>query len=183
MKKSFLLIITLLVGLNSFSQFGYKKVYMSMGFTGKYMTASKYTGYDFNMTFIPRYNFVEITQESTLSIEARPQLGIGTRDWYIYREYDEVYPTRISFGLPVIINYNWGLNSEENSLYLLGFYIGGGFNVLNVISDEPPYEAIYGLIIDAGIHIDSSPVSHLGISYTIGNDGSKVYSFGFFYDF
>ncbi len=182
MKKIFFLVIIFFF-FQAHSQYGFRKFYISGGFTGKYMTAPKYTGYDFNFTFIPRYNFVELTHESTLSIEARPQIGIGTRDWYIYREYDDIYPTRLSYGLPVLVNYNWGLNSEEDSLYLLGFYVGGGFGITNVISDEPPYDSIYGFMIDAGLHIDSAPVSHISFTYTFGNDGSKVYSFGFFYDF
>ncbi len=182
MKKIFIAII-FLIGFQSFAQFGFKKWYISTGFTGQYMTASKYTGYDFNLTIIPRYNFVELSQESTLSVEIRPQIGIGTRNWYKYREYDETFPTRFSYGIPLIFNYNWGLNSEENSLYLLGFYVGAGYGIFNVVSQEPPYDPIHGLVLDAGMHIDSSPVSHIGISYTIGNDGSRIYSFGFFYDF
>jgi len=182
MKKYFIILI-LLIGFQSVAQFGFKKWYLSGGVTGHYLTAPKYTGYDFNATFIPRYNFVELTQENTLSIEARPQIGIGTRDWYIYREYDETFPTRFSFGIPVIVNYNWGLNSEENSLFLLGFYLGGGYGYYNVVSNEPPYDAIHGFVIDAGIHIDGSPISHIGLTYVIGNDGSRIYSFGFFYDF
>jgi hypothetical protein len=181
--KKYIIILVLLISFQSIAQFGYKKWYLSGGVTGHYLTAEKYTGYDFNATFISRYNFVELNQESTISIEARPQIGVGTRDWYKYREYDETFPTRMSYALPVLVNYHWGLNSEENSLYLIGFYFGGGYGIYNVISKEPPYDMIHGVIFNAGIHLDSNPVSHLGISYTIGNDGSRVYSFGFFYDF
>jgi len=182
MKKTIFLFL-ILTGFSIHAQFGFKKWYISTGFTGKYMTAPKYTGYDFNFTVIPRYNFAELTKESTLSIEARPQIGIGTRDWYKYREYDDTFPTRLSYGIPVLINYNWGLNSEESSLFLLGFYVGGGYGITNVVSNEPPYDPIHGFVIDAGIHVDSAPVSHVSILYTIGNDGSRVYSFGFYYDF
>ena len=181
--KKVIFLVLLMISLNAVAQFGFKKWYLSTGITGQYMTAPKYTGYDFNLTFIPRYNFVEINKESTLSIEARPQIGIGTRDWYIYREYDETFPTRFSYGIPVLINYNWGLNSEENSMFMLGFYAGVGYGISNVISDEPPYDPIHGIVIDAGVHIDSSPISHMGLMYTIGNDGSRIYSFGFYYDF
>jgi len=180
--KKLIFLLLFATSLNAVAQFGYKKWYLSAGVTGKYMTAPKYTGYDFNLTFIPRYNFAELSTESTFSIEVRPQVGIGTRDWYNYREYDETFPTRFSYAIPVIINYNWGLNSEENSLYVLGFYLGGGYGITNVVSNEPPYDPIYGFVIDAGMHIDSSPISHISFMYTIGNDGSRVYSFGFFYD-
>ncbi len=80
--KKIVLFSLLVFSLNSFGQYGYRKWYLSLGVTGKYMLSEKYTGYDFNLTFVPRYNFVEFNFENTLSIEARPQIGIGTRDWY-----------------------------------------------------------------------------------------------------
>jgi hypothetical protein len=183
MKKIIIILLLIFSIQTSFGQFGYKKWYFSAGATAKYMQAEKYSGYDFNLTFIPRYNFIEINQENTFSIEIRPQIGIGTRNWYIYRAYDETFPTRLSYSMPILINYNSGLNSEENSLFLLGFYIGGGYGITNVLSNEPPYEPIHGFVIDAGIRIDGSPISHLGTTYTIGQNGDKVFSFGFFYDF
>ena len=181
--KKIVFIIFVLIGFNASAQFGFKKWYMSLGVNGKYMEAPKYTGYDFNLTFIPRYNFAEISHESVFSIEARPQIGIGTRNWYNYGEYPDTFPTRFSYGLPLLINYNWGLNSEENSLFLVGFYIGAGYGITNVYSTAPPYEPIHGVVIDAGMRIDAVPVSHIGITYTMGQDGRKIYSFGMFYDF
>jgi hypothetical protein len=183
MKKIYSLILFLGVIYTSNAQFGFKKFFYSVGVTGKYMTADKYTGYDFNLTFVPRYNFWEINGENTVSIEARPQIGIGTRDWYIYREYEEVFPTRLSFALPVMINYNWGLNAEEDSDFVVGFYIGGGYNYSNVVSDTPPYDAIHGPVFDFGLRFDGEPVSHVSFMYTHGIDGGKIYSVGFYYDF
>ncbi len=183
MKKNLLIILFLITILEVYSQSGYKKFFISAGFTGQYMTAPKYTGYDINLTAIPRYNLAELSLESTLSIEARPQIGVGFRNWYKYREYDDQYPARISYALPVLFNFNWGLNSEENSMNLLGFYAGAGYSINNVFSSEPPYDPIYGFVIDAGMRLDSGPISHVSVLYTIGNDGSRVYSFGFFYDF
>jgi len=181
--KKVIQILIIFISFQSFSQYGFKKFYLSLGITGHYLKAEKYSGYDFNATVIPRYNFAELNLESTLSIEARPQIGIGTRDWYIYHEYDETFPTRLSYGIPVLVNYNWGLNSEENSLFLLGFYVGGGYGYYNVYSNEPSYDAIHGFVIDGGVHLDASPVSHIGFTYVFGNNGSKIYSFGFYYDF
>ncbi len=183
MKKIFYIVLLFWFSVNMSAQLGYKKFFISAGLTGQYMTAPKYTGYDINLTAIPRYNLVELSLESTISIEARPQIGVGFRNWYIYREYDEQYPARISYSLPVILNLNWGLNAEENSLNLLGFYAGVGYSISNVISNEPPYDPIYGLVIDAGMHMEGSPISHVSVMYTIGNDGSRIYSFGFYYDF
>ena len=182
MKKTFVFLL-LLIGFQLFSQFGYKKFYFSAGINGQYLTAPKYTGYDANLSFIPRYNFAQFNAEATFSIEARPQIGIGFRNWHKYREYDEVFPSRFSYSIPVIVNFNWGLNSEENSLYLVGLYLGGGYNYSNVISKEPPYDAVHGLVIDAGIRFDGAPIPQIGIMYTIGNDGSRIYSFGLYYDF
>jgi len=181
--KNYFFLLLFIVSVSIQAQFGYKKFYFSAGFTGQYMTAPKYTGYDINLTAIPRYNFVEFGPESTLSIEARPQIGIGFRNWYRYREYDDTFPQRISYSIPVLLNINWGLNSEENSLYLVGLYLGGGYSYGNVFSETPPYDPVQGFVIDAGIHIDGAPISHVGLMYTIGNDGSRVYSFGFYYDF
>ena len=181
--KKFIIILAIIIGFKSYAQFGFKKWYYSIGVTGKYLEAPKYTGYDFNLTFIPRYNFAQLNMESTLSVEVRPQIGIGTRNWYIYKEYDEVFPTRMSYALPVLVNYNWGLNSEENSLYLVGFYFGGGYGIANVVSKEPPYEPVHGFVIDAGMYFDGGPISNINMSYTIGLDGSKIYSFGFLYSF
>jgi hypothetical protein len=181
--RIFIIIFSLNVFFMS-AQFGYKKFYFSAGFTGQYMTAPKYTGYDFNLTAIPRYNFAQLSQESTLSIEVRPQIGIGYRNWYKYREYDNTFPRRMSYSIPAIINFNWGLNSEENSLYLVGLYFGAGYSYSNVISTaEPYYDAIHGFVIDAGMRIDGSPIPQIGLMYTIGNDGSRIYSLGFYYDF
>ena len=164
------------------AQFGFKKFYFSAGLTGQYMTAPKYTGYDINLTAIPRYNFTEISSESTLSIEVRPQVGIGFRNWYNYREYSNIFPRRISYSIPAIVNFNWGLDSEENSFYPVGFYFGGGYSYSNVVSTAAPfYEAIHGFVIDAGIRLVGSPLSNVGLMFTIGNDGSRIYSFGLYY--
>lgn len=182
MKKVFLILL-IMIGLQSFSQFGYKKFYMTGGITGQYLTSSKYTGYDINLTFIPRYNFYEISHETVLSIEPRPQIGVGFRNWYVDNGRHLIFPMRLSYSLPVLVNFHFGLSSEENSQYLYGFYIGGGYNYSNVISKDPPYEPIYGYVIDAGVHFDSAPISHLSFMYTIGHNGDKIYSFGFLYDF
>ncbi len=165
------------------AQYGFKRYFYSIGVNGKYVTAPKYTGYDFNLTFIPRYNLIEINGENTISVEARPQIGIGTRDWYIYGEYDETFPTRLSYAVPILFNYNWGLNAEEDSAYLLGFYVGLGYNYSNVISDTPPYDAIYGPTLDFGLRFEAAPVSHISFIYTHGVDDRKLYSLGFYYDF
>ncbi len=181
--KRILIVLLILTGFQTYSQFGYKKFYISAGLTGQYLTAPKYTGYDINLTAIPRYNFAQLGPESTFSIEVRPQIGLGFRNWYKYREFDDTFPTRISYALPVLVNFNWGLNSEENSLYLIGLYLGGGYNYSNVFSETPPYDAVHGFVIDGGIHIDGAPIPQIGFMYTIGNDGSRIYSFGFYYDF
>ena len=181
--KKIVLFSLLVFSLNSFGQYGYKKWYLSLGVTGKYMLAEKYTGYDFNLTFVPRYNFVEFNFENTLSIEARPQIGIGTRDWYHYGEYDQTFPTRFSYAIPVIVNYNWGLNAEESSVFVTGLYFGVGYNYVNVYSKEPPYDAIHGPVFDLGLRIDGDPISHVSFMYTYGLNGGRIYSLGFFYDF
>ena len=183
MKKIITLLFIIGIYFNGQAQFGFKKFFYSVGVTGKYLTADKYTGYDFNLTFVPRYNFVEISHESTLSVEIRPQIGIGTRDWYIYGEYDTTFPTRMSYAIPILVNYNWGLNAEEDSDYILGFYLGGGYNYANVYSKTPPYEAIHGPAIDFGLRFDGEPVSHISFMYTFGVDGGKIYNVGFYYDF
>jgi len=181
--RKFLFVLIIITGLKSFSQFGYRKFYITGGISGQYLTHSKYTGYDINLTFIPRYNFVELSQEATFSIEARPQVGIGFRNWHIDDGQHLIFPKRMSYAAPVLVNFNWGLYSEDNSLYLFGFYIGGGYNYTNVISNDPLYEAIHGFAIDAGVHFDGSPISHIGLMYTFGQNGNRVYSFGFYYDF
>ena len=61
MKKIFFLIL-IISGFNAVAQFGYQKWFLSGGITGKYLTAPKYTGYDFNVTFIPRYNFAQLSK-------------------------------------------------------------------------------------------------------------------------
>ncbi len=182
MKKVFVFLM-IIIGLQSFSQFGYKKFYFTTGITGQYLTTSKYTGFDVNLTFIPRYNFVEFNPEATLSVEIRPQIGAGFRNWYSRDGRHLSFPTRVSYASPLLINFNWGLSSEENSQYLFGLYIGCGYNYANVISKTPSYEAIHGFVIDAGIHFDSSPISHLSLMYTFGNKGNRIYGFGFYYDF
>ena len=185
MKKIILLAFFLMSYSIANAQFEYKKFYFSAGLTGQFMSAPKYSGFDINLTAIPRYNIKELTYESTLSIEARPEIGVGFRNWNKYREYDDIFPTRISYSLPILLNYNWGLNSEEDSLYNLGFYFGGGGVYSNVISTtEPPYyDPIYGFVIDAGFRINSLPVTELGFMYTIGNDGSRIYSVGLYFFF
>lgn len=183
MKKLFFFLLFTAYFMQSHAQFGYKKFFYSVGVTGKYLSADEYTGYDFNLSFVPRYNFWEINEENTVSVEARPEIGIGTRDWYIYGAYEETFPTRVSFGLPVLFNYNWGLNAEEDSAYKLGFYIGGGYNYANVFSDTPPYKAIHGPAFDFGLRFDGEPVSHISFIYTHGIDGGNIYSLGFYYDF
>ena len=165
------------------AQYGYKRFFPSIGVTGQYMTAPKYTGYDFNLTFIARYNFVEINFENTVSVEVRPQIGMGTRDWYIYGAYSETFPTRMSYSMPVLFNYNWGLNAEENSVFLTGVSFGGGYNFSNVLSDEPPYEIIQGPCFNLDFRVDADPVSHVSLFYTHGLDGARLFSVGFYYDF
>ncbi len=182
--KKVLFFLLVVVGFKSFSQFGFKKFYITAGITGQYLTHTKYTGYDVNLTFVPRYNFYEVNPEATFSIEIRPQIGAGFRNWYPNGNNRHViFPKRVSYAAPVLLNFNWGLSSEENSQYLYGFYVGGGYNYSNVISKDPPYEAIHGFAIDAGVHFDGSPVSHISLMYTFGRNGNAIYSFGFYYDF
>jgi len=181
--KRIILVFLFTISLHSQAQYGYKKFFSSVGVTGQYMKAPKYTGYDFNLTYIARYNFVEINFENTVSIEARPQIGIGTRDWYIYGAYPETFPTRMSYSMPVLLNYNWGLNAEENSVFLTGVSFGGGYNFSNVLSDEPPYETIHGPCFNLDFRVDADPVSHISFFYTHGLDGANLFSLGFYYDF
>ena len=179
--KKILFFLMLMIGFQSFSQFDSKKIRVSLGITGQYMTAPKYTGHDVNMTAISRYNFAPLNLESTISIEVRPQIGVGFRNWYKYGEYKDVFPMRLSYSIPVIINYNWGLNSGDISSYLIGFYFGVGYNYSNVISKTPPYEGIHGIVIDAGMRFNGT--TQAGLMYTIGNDGSRIYSVGLYFDY
>jgi hypothetical protein len=138
--------------------------------TGKVKTSystSNYTLQQTNLTYFPRYNFVE-SENSSISIGVPVGIGIAiasntnSNDAGIAFAYD----------LPVVIDYNIGFKSTMDNDKNFGGYLGLGFGYYKVSISQSQYSnfkgATYGPLFRGGVRIGSSNESWKGHGITVG---------------
>ncbi|GEM_PF-3340748 len=180
MKNKLLLGLIFFSAMSVFSQ----KWQYSAGLQGNWVDGKKYTGYDLNLIFAPKYTIKEFDSENSIYAEIQPAIGVGFRNWHENQGTGkDVYPSRISYSVPIVFGYNYGINATENSMSTFGFYAAAGYGMNNVISSDPSFDAIQGIVLQAGLYLPTAPIGRFGFSYTIGNSDKKTYSVVFMLTF
>lgn len=120
-----------------------------------------------NLTYFPRYNFVE-NENSSISIGVPVGIGIGIAsntegdDAGLYFAYD----------LPAVIDYNIGCKSTSENEKTFGGYFGVGFGYYKLSISGSEYSdfkgASYGPLFRGGVRLGSSKESWNGHAITIG---------------
>lgn len=170
-KMSVLLIsFTLLLG-NSYAQklmHGYGATISIL--TGKLKTrysSSSYTLQQTNLTYFPRYNFVE-SENTSVSIGTPVGIGIGIASNTSGSDVGVAF----AYDLPVVIDYNIGCKSTMDNEKYFGGYFGLGFGYYKVTISQSQYSdykgATYGPLVRGGVRIGSSNESWKGHAVTIG---------------
>jgi hypothetical protein len=166
-----LLIITCLLSNTSYSQ----KLMHAFGTTisvlyGKITTpysSSSFSLAQTNLTYFPRYNFVE-NENSSISIGFPVGIGIGIAS----NTYGNDAGISFAYDLPATIDYNIGFKSTSENEKKFGAYFGAGFGYYKVSISGSQYSdfkgATYGPLFRGGVRIGSSNESWNGHALTIG---------------
>ncbi len=143
-------------------------------------SSSKIDIFQTNITYFPRYNFVE-NNNSSISIGMPVGLGIAIAESG-YGDYGILF----SYDVPVALDYNFGCKSTPDNEAGFGGYLGLGFGYHKVTISKSSYMdfngGTYGPIVRGGIRI--SPPSFngygitLGLQYKKGLEKSKMNSYG-----
>ncbi|MBS9525314.1 hypothetical protein KI659_14945 [Litoribacter alkaliphilus] len=96
------------------------------------------------LAYSPRVNFLELTDESTLSFGTHLGLGI-TGGW----------ASDLLVDVPLVVEYNFGHASSPYSDALFGGFVGLGYDYMHIesLGDEPSTlrQSIHGPMVNAGI--------------------------------
>lgn len=195
LKKIFsLLVINLLVINISYSQ----KLMHGFGATisglyGRIITPSSSSSFSLaqtNLTYFPRYNFVE-NENSSISIGIPLGIGIGI----VSNTYGDDAGISFAYDLPAVLDYNFGCKSTIENERKFGGYLGLGFGYYKVSISGSQYSdfkgATYGPLFRGGVRIGSSNESWgghaitIGVFYKKGLEKEKLNTIGFnvLYDF
>ena len=137
-----------------------------------------------NLTYFPRFNFVE-NENSSISVGAPIGIGIGITT----NTYGNDAGVLFSYDLPLVIDYNIGCKSTMENDKNFGGYFGAGFGYNKVTISESSYSdfngSSFGPLFRAGFRFGSSKESWnghgltAGAYYKIGIDKNKLYTIGF----
>ena len=120
-----------------------------------------------NITYFPRYNFVE-NENSSVSIGLPVGIGIGIAS----STYGDDVGVSFAYDLPVVLDYNIGCKSTRANEKKFGGYFGVGFGYYKVSISGSQYSdfkgATYGPIFRGGVRFGSSKESWNGHAVTIG---------------
>lgn len=120
-----------------------------------------------NLTYFPRYNFVE-NENSSISIGFPLGIGIGIAS----NTYGNDAGISFAYDLPATIDYNIGFKSTSENEKTFGVYFGAGFGYYKVSISGSQYSdfkgATYGPLFRGGVRIGSSDESWHGNALTIG---------------
>ncbi len=138
--------------------------------TGKVNTGfstSSFTLQQTNLTYFPRYNFIE-SDNSSVSVGAPVGIGIGIASNTNGNDAGVAF----AYDLPIVIDYNIGCKSTRENEQTFGGYFGLGFGYYKVNISQSSYSdfkgATYGPLVRAGVRIGSSNESWNGHAITIG---------------
>lgn len=170
MKKKIIGLCSLLLLLNYFSASS-QSFMQSLGLTPALLFAkdqygNKFSLYQTNFTYFPRYNFVA-NENSSISIGAPVGAGIG-----IVNSSSGDPGIGFSFDLPAVLDYNIGCKSTPENETYFGGYLGAGFGYSQNTVSGTSYSNIkatsYGPLFRAGVRIGSAKENWRGHAITIG---------------
>lgn len=151
--------------------------------TTSYSTSS-FTLQQTNLTYFPRYNFVE-NDISSISVGAPVGIGIGIAA----NTNGSDAGVAFAYDLPIVIDYNIGCKSTRENDQNFGGYFGLGFGYYKVSISQSSYSdfkgATYGPLVRAGVRIGSSNESWnrhavtIGLFYKKGMEKDKLTTIGF----
>ena len=131
------------------------------------------------ITYSPRYNFLEIKKELTMSIGTH--IGLG----FSFNSQDGA--SSFALDLPIMLEINFGHASDAHTRTSFGGFGGIGFGISKIGSSGTfgaDYNNAAGLVFNAGIRaiIKERPVG-LRISYMVNTkiDAEDVIGIGIFY--
>lgn len=129
--------------------------------------SSSFTLAQTNLTYFPRYNFVE-NENSSISIGFPVGIGIGIAS----NTSGNDAGISFAYDLPAVIDYNIGCKSTSENEKTFGGYFGVGFGYYKVSISGSQYSdfkgATYGPLFRGGVRIGSSNESWNGHALTIG---------------
>lgn len=132
---------------------------------GKDSYNNKFYVFQTNLTYFPRFNFIE-NDNSSVSIGAPVGVGIG-----IANNGDDP-GIGFSFDVPAVIDYNIGCKSTPDNETYFGGYLGGGFGYSRTQISGSSYSdvtaASYGPLLKAGVRIGSAKERYKNQALTIG---------------
>lgn len=128
---------------------------------------SSFTMEQSNVTYFPRYNFIE-NANSSVSIGAPVGVGIGLA---MNTDYSDAR-IAFAFDLPAVIDYNIGFKSTSESSNYFGGYFGAGFGYYHVSISGSSYSnfkgSTYGPLVRGGVRIGSAKESWNDHGFTVG---------------
>ncbi len=139
---------------------------------GKITTSDPYSSSSFtlaqtNLSYFPRYNFVE-NENSSISIGLPLGVGIGIAS----NTYGNNAGVAFAYDLPVVFDYNIGCKSTSENEETFGGYFGVGFGYYKVSISHSQYSnfngSSYGPIFRGGVRIGSSNENWGGHGLTVG---------------
>ncbi len=170
MTKKITCLCSLLFLLNCFSASA-QSFMQSLGLTPAVLFAkdqygNKFSLFQTNFTYFPRYNFVE-NENSSISIGAPVGAGVG-----IVNSDSGDPGVGFSFDLPAVVDYNIGCKSTPETETYFGGYLGAGFGYSQNTVSGTSYSNIkassYGPLLRAGVRIGSAKENWRGHAVTIG---------------
>jgi len=122
--------------------------------------------------YSPRLNFVEIGDNSTISLGTH--LGLAF-------QIESQGESSFTYDVPLVAEYNFGQASNNDNDSSFGFYVGAGYGIHN---SSMLSEAVSGPIANGGIRflIADLPLD-LNVSYLVGSDSLNVLGVGVQYAF
>ncbi|MGH2643819.1 MAG: hypothetical protein ACRDE2_07725 [Chitinophagaceae bacterium] len=138
----------------------------------------------FNLTYFPRYNFIE-RDNSSVSVGLPVGFGLGL----VIENYGNPGSIAGGFDVPVVLDYNIGYKSTMDNDSRFGGYFGVGFGYLKDFLDKNDNlgftGAIYGPMIRGGFRFGGSGNNWdghgltAGIFYKEGIESMKMHTLGF----
>ena len=133
---------------------------------GKDEFSNSYQIFQTNITYFPRYNFVE-NENSSIDIGAPLGIGFGIAN-STYGDPAFLF----AYDHPAVVDYNIGCKSTPDNDNTFGGYVGAGFGYYHVSVSGSSYSdfkgGTYGPIARAGVRIGSEKESWRGHALTIG---------------
>lgn len=132
-----------------------------------------------NLTYFPRYNFIE-NENSSVSIGLPVGIGVGI----VTSTFGDDAGISFAYDLPVVVDYNIGCRSTMENDKNFGGYLGVGFGYYKVSISQSQYSdfsgATYGPMFRGGLRFrEYEHAITVGLFFKKGLEKNKLTSFGF----